>query len=418
MDISIRSEKNKKDFIRILKETIVLSEREYVDINIECIVETYLNIAGQTLRTESANTIKTRILKVIKKLMKYMRVPTIIDLFASCGYVEIANQLKEAYFRFGSGYKEPFTRRPTITISKCKSILYFYCNHKQNIDNGILLNPKIFLQEQMDKLESELLSCSFNATKASYIFQKYICTGVLLVQLVDETIQRKELLEKLRSRCPENADTALLDVVVLGYSAFIEAVTGGPDLDMERCEGKLRQMFVISDQCSDGFIKAVSSMIAHYVNRRLHFHGYREGVTLERSLQYFERAEHFVSSDFADEHIAYGKRLTLLNNVESYLMITNDFQIDFAVPIPQTCRTKAEENLAILETNYFEGIEVRRKMIYYFCKAIVKAETDIQFALRCVRNALRLCSEGAYCESDRRNIQRYHHELAQRMRLL
>ncbi|XP_052808504.1 uncharacterized protein LOC128237212 isoform X1 [Mya arenaria] len=282
-------------------------------------------------------------------------------------------------------------------------ILHFYLELKKKVDNGYFVNTRDRL---LDLRQQKRALINARPGDSDLAFNQYVCVTALLIQVEDDCALREDYLTEMQSLTPQGVDTRFSNVVFFGYKAFISALKR----NVHDSHVNLTQMSVVSDQCANGFVRAAANMFSHYVFRHNYINETQDhdSESLCKALSHFELALECVSDGCLGSELRYGQRLVLLNMVQSYLKITNDFFIDTSEQLDARSRAMAEKFLSIVHREYFQDIECRRSMIYYLCMARVNERENCELALLYVEMARQRCTLGSYCRANMENIDNYY----------
>ncbi|KAH3734524.1 hypothetical protein DPMN_040963 [Dreissena polymorpha] len=223
-------------------------------------------------------------------------------------------------------------------------------------------------------------------------------------------------------RAVRDIDTTFAEIVYYGFVAYFASTD---ERTFSSAVNHIRHVGVLSDQCANPFLRTVSSLFQHYTYRRLCCGTARVNVNrnvnfgthdyMEKSLKQFELAADCVGREFANDEAlrSYVHCWYLMNTVQSYLLITNEFEVDTDTVPGKMSMALVKNYLGIIETK-LSGMEKRQKIKYYMCRAREsECNSDVDMALSYTRKAMANAYNGTYCPSDRDNISQYHRHLEQ-----
>ena len=209
-----------------------------------------------------------------------------------------------------------------------------------------------------------------------------LCFRALQLQLLNDMQTKQRCLATMRDdidRAVRDIDTTFAEIVYYGFVAYFASTY---ERTFSSAVNHIRHVGVLSDQCANPFLRTVSSLFQHYTYRRLCCGTARVNVNrnvnfgthdyMEKSLKQFELAADCVGREFANDEAlrSYVHCWYLMNTVQSYLLITNEFEVDTDTVPGKMSMALVKNYLGIIETK-LSGISIvycvmRHKILKWF----------------------------------------------------
>lgn len=308
------------------------------------------------------------------------------------GYQYIADELRTK--RYSLLYKHP--ARSEIPYSK--RTLEFYRSIKTQIDNGVYVNPKETLQEFIRVLDLRIVRSNQSQYESQYAMEQKVAVTALLVtqgMSCEATVSFLDSALKMETNGTNNTS---MQIFCTSRKALLEVIAGNKE--------KAEELITQTEVLCRSYVPCFAVTMALYDMVYIWWQKYIRHPTKENYEQLLTAGDTAFQSvqDFEPHGRNTWQRICLLDMALALLFISSHLEAPRTLNIASN--TMVAKHILKEVSKRSDGIETRRKMIFFLCQAVVYKDENTVLADSYAKLAIEAADEGGcFGDKERKNMQ-------------